>query len=397
MSVLSVKRIEAEKPDPLKDRRVADGLGLYLKVAKTGTKTFTYRFTYASGRQEMTLGTFPELSLVEAREARHEAAKILETGKNPLHAKQSTRQAKVEALTVAELIEEFKKEYLDLKFEKPEAAYQCLTRDIGKSMGKLLLPDVTKRDVVDAINKIVRRGSRVAANRTLTLTKLLFQYAVDQTMIEISPVVLTRKGAGGKEKAKTTNLTFEEIAEFMKVMDREDLRLAIETRDALRLTLATGKRPGEVSTIEWKHVDLDKGVWINPRDLTKEKRDNHTVFLNPYAVRLLRRVQERSGRRRHVFASPVHPETHIDRHSMSRAVLRLFNEEVLKVRFTPHDFRRTYSSRMADLGQMPHVVEKTLDHMMEGVMAVYNRATYLPERQAAMNIWGAKLEELSKQ
>jgi hypothetical protein len=82
------------------------------------------------------------------------------------------------------------------------------------------------------------------------------------------------------------------------------------------------------------------------------------------------------------------------RHTLSRAVLRLYNDKVLNFKFTPHDLRRTFSSRMADLGVAPHVVEKCLDHLMTGTMAVYNRASYFPERKAAMRLWGKKLQTL---
>lgn len=397
MSMLTVKRIEAERPDPSKDRRIADGLGLYLKVAKNGTKSFTYRFTYGRDRKELSLGIYPAMSLADARKARQDAAETLEGGKNPLQEKQSERQAKRDALDVNALIAEFRTNFLNVHFEQPAAAHQCLTRDVGKEIGRMLVPDVTKKDIARVITKIVLRGSKVAANRTLTLTRQLFDYAVSQALIEESPVTLTRKGAGGKEKSVTRNLSLNQITDLMKTLARDDLGVTEEVRDSLTLILATAKRPSEAVTVEWKHLDLDKAIWVNPKELTKEKRDDHTVFLSPFAVQLLKRVKERSGDARHVFPSPHDSKRHIDRHSLSRAVLRLVEDGTLKVKFTPHDLRRTFSSRMADLGQMPHVVEKILDHQMEGVMAVYNRASYLPERQAAMNLWGQKLEELSKQ
>lgn len=396
MSKLSVKRIEAEKPDPKKDRRISDGLGMYLKVATYNVKTFTFRYTYATRRHEVTLGTFPAMSLAEARLKRLEFSKILESGRNPLYVHQTAVEVKREALDVSALINEFYEKHLKARFEKPDDAYKTLKRDIGKEIGRHLVPDVTKKDIFDAISKIVQRGAKVGANRTLTLTRRMFEYAVDRQMIAENPVVLTRKGAGGKEKSKATNLSFDGIKAALAVFDDPLNDLGWQTRSALKLILATAKRPGEVATIEWSHVDLDKGQWLNPKELTKEKRDDHLVFLNQYAVALLREAYKLTGRAKHVFQSPRHEDRCIDRHSMSRAVLRLHEEGVLKTKFTPHDFRRTFSSRMADMGQMPHVVEKILDHQMEGVMAVYNRASYLPERKAAMELWGEQLEKISK-
>ncbi|UUZ75572.1 Arm DNA-binding domain-containing protein [Polaromonas sp. P1(28)-13] len=145
MSKLSVRRIDSEKPDSTKDRRIADGLGLYLKVATPGTKTFTYRYTYNTKRHELTLGVYPEMSLAQARQARLESSKILESGRNPIHVHQNAKEAKREALNVSELIEEFHLKYLKVHFEKPDDARKTLIRDIGSEIGKYLVPDVTKK------------------------------------------------------------------------------------------------------------------------------------------------------------------------------------------------------------------------------------------------------------
>jgi integrase len=397
MSKLSSRKIDSLKADPTKVVRVSDGQGMYVNVSKTGNKTFTFRFVYGSGRHELTLGTYPELSLAEAREKRLEASKVLEGGRNPLHVEQLRKETKREALNVNELIQEFHDQILVHQFERPKKALDVLLLHVGTQIGKLLAADVTKRDIALMIGKIVARGSKVSANRTLTLTRRMFDYAKDRDIVQESPVVLSRKNAGGKEKARTMHLEFEDIQHFLKVLDSTDTKLSWQCRMALKLLLATAKRPGEIVTVEWTHLDLDKGIWKNPEHLTKEKRGLHTIFLNPFAVRLLREVQLTSGRCQHVFISPRDPEVHIDRHSLSRAVQRLrVEDKLLKVTFTPHDLRRTFSSRMADMGVMPHVVEKILDHQMEGVMAVYNKSNYYPEREAAMILWGKKLDELSK-
>ena len=62
--------------------------------------------------------------------------------------------------------------------------------------------------------------------------------------------------------------------------------------------------------------------------------------------------------------------------------------------FTPHDLRRTVRSRLSDIGVAPHVAEKILAHKLGGVLQVYDRADYLPERAAAMAAWDSKLREL---
>jgi integrase len=65
--------------------------------------------------------------------------------------------------------------------------------------------------------------------------------------------------------------------------------------------------------------------------------------------------------------------------------------------WTPHDLRRTFSTRLGDLGVAPHVIERMLNHTAEGVAAIYNRAELLEERIAATRLWAAKLAEIVRQ
>ena len=73
---------------------------------------------------------------------------------------------------------------------------------------------------------------------------------------------------------------------------------------------------------------------------------------------------------------------------------RWCEREEISPAFTPHDLRRTAATRMNEIGVAPHVVEKILNHSMQGVMAVYNKAEYADERTAAMQQWGDELERI---
>jgi integrase len=73
---------------------------------------------------------------------------------------------------------------------------------------------------------------------------------------------------------------------------------------------------------------------------------------------------------------------------------RFCEREKIIPAFTPHDLRRTAATRCGDLGVAPHVVEKLLNHRMQGVMAAYNRAEYEGERVAATQAWATELERI---
>ena len=394
--MLNVKKVEATKADPSKDQKFADGENMYLKVSKRGHKTFIFRYTYGSKRKELTLGAYPGVSLAEARGRRHEASKLLSAGRDPLREHQDQRTALNQALSVDELIEEYFTRVLSRSYKKSVDAKAMLTRDLGRLKGSYLVCDMKPRDIVDVINEILDRGSKVAANRSLALIRKMFDYAVQQHLIEKSPVLITRKGAGGREKDKERNLDLSELKVLFAALNRPTSRLQWQARSVLLLILLTGQRPGEVSGMRWEHINLAERTWSLPSSYVKNGKA-HFVYLNDLAVNLLKDAFFITSGSNYVFESSKKSGAPIDRHSVSRAVKRLFTKKLLSMKelFTPHDLRRTFATRLADEGISPHVIEKILNHQMEGAMAIYNRAEYRKERKDAADVWGDCLHKLT--
>jgi integrase len=388
------------------DYKKSDGQGLYVWVYKTGSKAFAYRYTYGRNRKWMILGSYPAMGLQDARMARFEQKKLRQAGKDPGALKEEARLDLVKAISVKQLGEEFFDKFLKVHYQKPDEAYARLKADPIAVLGKTLVRDVTPKQIIGVFDAMVARGAKVGANRTLALTRKMFDFAVKREHISVSPVTITPKDAGGREVSCETNLLFTQINELLGVLNALPLAtngsqrgLTLETVMALKLILGTGKRPMEVATMEWAHVNLDHSTWFNPKHLTKEKYGDHLVFLNKWTVDLLKILRATHPESSYVLPSVQKKKgkkvtTHITVRSLSRAVLKLRNKGTIKLNFSPHDLRRTFSSRAADLKVAAEVVEKCLDHKMTGTMAVYNRASYFEERKAAMDLWGVKLEEL---
>jgi integrase len=403
---LNVKAIEALSPTPGKTTMHGDGGGLYVKVTSYGGKHFVYRYTYAGRRKEMALGTFPVTTLKQARDRRVQAKRMLDDGKDPGEAKRQAKRDKRQALTVEELVQNYHELYLKPHYEQPDAAKAMLDRDLVRVLGKHLVCDLNAGHINRVFDEMVKRDAKVAANRCLTLTKKMFEWALEREYIDANPAAKkTTKNTGGTEQPKTTHLLFDQIVDVLSVLNALPIAkgrhgVALETVLGLKLILGTGKRPLEVVTWKWEHIDWKTKRWITPKELTKEKHGDHVVFLNEYVLNWLKVLREANATSKYVLPCPTRnpeseqPETHITRHSLSRAVLRLNERGIFKVKFTPHDLRRTFSSRAADLKIGPHIVEKCLDHLMTGSMAVYNLGNYLEEREEAMRIWGEKLQAL---
>lgn len=400
MSILSTRKIETEKAGDV-ERRIADGQGLYLRIVPNGTKSFTFRYSYAGKRQSMTLGTFPELSLARAREKAAACRGLLEEGKNPGVQAAVERQVKLDAITVRELIDQFYENWLKAHYKDPDQAKHMLLADTG-SMSNILVPDVQPVHITACVNKLVARGAKVGANRLLTGLRKMFQYAVDQHMIQVSPVVLKKSAAGGREHSRKVHLRFEQLADLLKLLRSPPMNstraMSWQTSCALQLLILTGQRPGEIARMQWNEVDLEHGIWTIPAEFTKVPANgDHTIHLSKQALDLLKVIKAKTDASKvHVFPSPQekYKDQPIRRHSLSETMLSLQRAKIIKFSFCPHDLRRTFSSRMNELKQPPHVIEKILNHKMAGVMAIYNQYEYFPERREALQLWGDQVESL---
>ncbi len=178
---------------------------------------------------------------------------------------------------------------------------------------------------------------------------------------------------GGTETARERVLTDDEIRRLWHAESQH--------APLLRFLLLTGQRIGEAQRATWAHVRGDR--WHIPAEHSKNGRA-HWVALSRQVLELLRSQDESRGL---IFGTAT--DTGV------QAWLRRWCErEKVAPAFTPHDLRRTCATRLADLGVMPHVIEKILNHTMQGVMAVYNRAGYETERTAAMQLWANDLDRI---
>lgn len=440
---LQVRTIEAARPRAA-DYYINDGARLAVRVYPSGRKTFVYRYE-VGGRMRRVEHVKPfgkgpgTLSLAEARAWRAELDELRARGIDPVAATLAQRRQLRRALaptgrdaapaapipyphgTFGAIAEEFYERVLARQYRRPEGARRTLNVDLLPPLGARPLASITLRDVQAVLNAIVDRGAPVQANRVLLLAKRVFRYARMQGHIEANPIAeLTRRDVGGTEGERERTLSFDEIAAFWRVLtgavavkravqgfarnngrtvvatyERSGLHLEPATRACLQILLLTGQRVGETLAARWADVDLDAALWRIPAQNTKSGRA-HLVHLPALAVEVLRALPGPRAADHFVFASAHGAQpSPIERRTVTRALHRLLVSGALPLaHFTPHDLRRTLRSRMGDLGVLPHIAEKILNHRLGGVLQVYDRSEYLADRAAAMAAWDRKLREL---
>lgn len=399
---------------PGKDRyEVWEGNGLGIRVAPSGRKSWIFLYRFEGKARRMTIGVYPVTSVAEAHEAHGKALVDLDHDIDPGAKIVDERKQDRDALIVKNLTAE----YLD-RWAKPNKRTwkedkRILEKDVIPAWGRRKAKDITRRDVIRLIDGIVKRGAPITANRTKQIIRRMFNFGIEQSIIETNPCVGVR--SPGKETQRDRILTESEIKTFWNTLDSENkedapegsrLRMALGTRLALKLQLLTAQRRGEVATVERAEFDLDTGWWTIPGHKSKNGL-SHRVPLAPQSLKIVKQAMELAGSSIFLFPSPRISENispsgemitgrSITADSLTRAISR--NRAVIGIDdFSTHDLRRTAASQMTSMGINRLVVSKIVNHVESGITAVYDRHSYDQEKQQAMNAWARKVDSILKE
>jgi integrase len=332
-------------PSVDKDTLHGIGDGLYLRQSATGRLTWLFRTKSQGHTQKRKLGVWPAMSMAAAKA---EAAKLSHAGM-PDNAR------------TKDLANDWFEKVIEPNYRKQaNAAVYCdrLIREFGhRNIGTLTTAELVK--------SLGNYGTQfpVAANRCRATWSLIFQYAKERGLVDHNPLAGTsNRIAGGKEKARERVLTDDEIRQ---VMDDGHEHGAL-----LRALLLTGCRISELQAAQTDDIDGD--VLRIPDN--KSKR--------PHFVGLAPLVREQFGDYDGYLFEPRSNTAVQSRLKRSRTG------------WTPHDLRRTFVTRLAGMGIALHVIEKCVNHSLDGMLAIYNREEYRAERIAAIAQWCQEVQRI---
>ena len=356
--------------------------GFGVRVLASGIKSFIiYRRLSPTEQYKETLGRVGELKIGEARRIAEARIGDLAKGKNPAADRQRAK-----ANTFAALAEVYITRHCSQKKSGAEDE-RMINKDLLPAWGTLPSKDITRRMVIELLDSIKDRGAPIQANRVLSLIKRMFNFGFARDLVEHNPTFKVRPG---KENTRQRVLTDVEIRAFWEKLPDMD-RAGRQIEAALQLILVTAQRRGEIVAMEWSEIEGD--LWTIPEEKSKNKFA-HRVPLSPLALSILEEIP-RSGK--YVFPRRVGSGYAKDQHMTGRAISHAVstNRELFDIpHWTPHDLRRTAASRIASMGASQQTIEKILNHVLPGVMGVYNRHGYDAEKRAALDAWADKLQRI---
>ena len=355
-----------------------------VRVMKSGRKTFTLMYRTGGRRRRMKLGTYPALSLAEARRQATNLLGEVEKGEDPAEKRNQERNAGT--------FEELAQVYLEMH-ARPNKKPASIKEDT-RILNTYLLPawsrrkfqSITRSDVIRLLDEVkFKRKAQIMANRVKALASTIFNFAARKALVPetfANPCANVEQPT--REKSRERVLSDDEIKALWADLENRAEPIA----SIYRLVLLTGQRPGEVKAMRWCDID-GENIWTIPATETKNKRE-HKVPLSSHVLAVIERLRPLSGGGEFVFAAPR--GGHIQWfQKMSQRI-----QKNVGFNFRPHDLRRTCATNLSKLGVDDVTIATILNHSwpLQHMTAVYNRWERLPEMSRALQRWGTQVERI---
>lgn len=350
---------DSGKRDTYHDTRVR---GLVLRVTSAGAKTFAVYRRVDGQPTRVTIGSFPDLSVEQARRKAEELNGAIAQGENPNKRKKSAR----EEMTLQELLESF----AQAKQQKKSLAYdQAQFRRYLGNWANKKLSIIERTDVRALHTKVGKDNGQYSANRLLALVRGLYNFAIEEGHFKgTNPAIGVSAFA---EKTRERRLYANELPAFFDALAKEPNDTI---RDYVLVSLLTGARKANVLTMTWAQLDFDRAVWMIPE--TKNGTPQ-TIPLTPPALEVLK---QRSINKNGPYVFPGSGKTgHLAEPKTGWARI-LKNAGLQDLRL--HDLRRTLGSWQIDTGASLAVIGRTLNHKSPAATAVYARLALDPVRES---------------
>ncbi|HBN8464099.1 TPA: integrase arm-type DNA-binding domain-containing protein [Pseudomonas aeruginosa] len=388
---------------------LGDSRGLALAIAASGSKSWHFRYLWLGKQKRMSLGTYPEVSLKDARIRRDAARALVAKGINPQkHRKQEQLVRQLTAEQTFQAIFEKWLEYrrLSLKSGRQsslEQLQQIFHNDVLPVIGKCSVYDVTRTDLVQVLAGIEDRKAFSVAQKCRLWLKQFFRFAMVKIPgLERNPALDLEAVAQPRPPViHNPYVRFEDLPLVLQSL--RDFHGKSQTRMGLRLLLLTGVRTGELRSATPDQFDLERGLWVIPAVIVKQlqvairkqgKRPQdvppYVVPLSDQAIQIIRHLlgKMRSGQR-YLLAHRDNLKKPISENTLNQALKSLGFEGQL----TGHGIRATITTALNEFGYPKVWIDAQLSHTSsQGGGEAYNHAEYVEPRRKMMQDWANRID-----
>ena len=365
---------------------LGDGGGLHLKVRPNGRKNWIFRYTrpLVGGVTNMGLGTYPAVSLSEARRAALEARGLKSRGVDPQLDRQD--KASLSKHSFRQVCEEWfavKRKRVTSDFA--DDIWRSLELHVLPRLGNVSISKVTAPLAIEILQAPKNRGNLETVRRVIGRLNEVMTYAVNVGLARANPLA----GIGAAfDKPKVKNQPTIPPTDLPKLMrDLYEANIQLQTRLLIELQLHTMTRPNEVAEASWNEFDLEAQIWMIPADRMKRSRE-HTIPLSPEVNHILGQLRAMRDGSSFVFPSSRSKTGHVNTQSANMALKRMGYQD----RLTSHGLRSIASTTLHDHGFPSELIEIALSHTSGNqTRDAYDRSKQIERRRPMMQWWSTHI------
>ncbi|HEC9485858.1 TPA: site-specific integrase [Salmonella enterica subsp. enterica serovar Orientalis] len=367
----------------------ADGGGLSVRASRQGKLSWVFSYRLGgrdSSLERLTLGKYPDMPLKMAREKRDQCRQWLAEGLNPKIEAELSAEETLKPVTVRDALEYWLTNYARKKRSDEELIRAQFCKHIYPRIGHYPLARCETRHWVTCFDQISEKQPKTAGRMLQNSKQALRFCKVRRYASSDALAFLTVQDVGESFGRRDRVLSVNELADLWR------FTYSTRPRDyyprLLKILILFGCRTMEARLSRWSEWDFSLWLWTVPKEHSKTREK--IVRPIPEGIRQwLEDLKRETGKTGFLLGEER------TRQAVSLKGRRLYKTFNHGEHWTLHDLRRTFSTGLNDAGIALHIVELLLGHALPGVMAIYNKSLYIPEKLNALNIWFDKLEVIS--
>lgn len=375
----------------------ADRDGLSVRVSPKGRITYQMRYRYSGKPTRLDLGSYPLLSLKDAREEAQRLRAKHEQGENPQVVKKVERQVVMDAPTFEELC----RQWMEKACSKEKKGHADILRSfelhVFPRVGTLPANQITLHQWLEILEDLAARVPGIA-ERVLSNTKECYWWGVKRKLVPDNPLsnLDGRRDLQITRKEQVRPLSDTELWYIWHALQQS--RISLKNRLIMKLCLAYACRWSEFRLARKEHFDFAAKVWTVPPENHKNGWRTGKPLqrpILPHTKEMLEQAFKLSAGHESVFISDRTKKVLCESaqtswtYEIQKWVYRHCG--VMMDHWTIHDFRATARTKFSELTD-PHIAEKMVGHRLPGVWELYDRYGYLDEQAKAYTLWWELLQ-----
>ncbi len=391
LSAIQIKNA-APKDKPYK---LTDGRGLYLHVFPNGSKYWRLNFRLYGKQRTFAVGSYPDLSLREAREKVNNAKELIREGQDPTQEKRAEkrRQATDSGIT----LEKVANEWIDLRLKQKKCntntaddVMSALSRHVFqfKALGITPISSLKQQDINALFNYLDIHAGAETVKRSQQRLSSIFCYAMIRNYCDADLAAPFKGQLKIGNRQNHASLKPSDMPAFLNALNRYSC--TTQTRLAFYLLIHTFCRTSEVIAAEWSEIDFTNNLWTIPAERMKMRR-KHIIPLTPQTRQMLDQLQQISGDKKHLFPNNKNPDKHMSNNTFLMIIRRMGYQS----KATAHGFRSLASTVLNEQDFDKDLIEIQLSHVDQNqIRDVYNKAEHVEKRRGMMAWYSDWLDSL---